>query len=48
VQRSFDAVTGGNVSLYNESPTGAVYPTPVIGMVGLVTTSACNAVYFLE
>ena len=30
-------VTGGNVSLYNESPTGAVYPTPVIGMVGLVS-----------
>jgi len=29
-------VTGGNVSLYNESPSGAVYPTPVIGMVGLV------------
>ncbi|HUQ83848.1 MAG TPA: phosphoribosylformylglycinamidine synthase subunit PurL [Gemmatimonadaceae bacterium] len=29
-------VTGGNVSLYNESPNGAVYPTPVIGMVGLV------------
>jgi phosphoribosylformylglycinamidine synthase len=29
-------VTGGNVSLYNESPTGAVYPTPVIGMVGLI------------
>ena len=29
-------VTGGNVSFYNESPTGAVYPTPVIGMVGLV------------
>ncbi len=29
-------VTGGNVSLYNESPTGAVYPTPVVGMVGLV------------
>jgi phosphoribosylformylglycinamidine synthase II len=29
-------VTGGNVSLYNENPTGAVYPTPVIGMVGLV------------
>jgi phosphoribosylformylglycinamidine synthase subunit PurL len=28
-------VTGGNVSLYNESPNGAVYPTPVIGMVGL-------------
>lgn len=29
-------VTGGNVSFYNESPEGAVYPTPVIGMVGLV------------
>jgi len=29
-------VTGGNVSLYNENPTGAVYPTPVIGMVGVV------------
>jgi phosphoribosylformylglycinamidine synthase len=28
-------VTGGNVSLYNESPNGAVFPTPVIGMVGL-------------
>jgi phosphoribosylformylglycinamidine synthase len=33
-------VTGGNVSLYNESPTGAVYPTPVIGMVGLVDSLA--------
>ena len=29
-------VTGGNVSLYNESPSGAVYPTPVIGMVGVI------------
>ncbi|HEU5051206.1 MAG TPA: phosphoribosylformylglycinamidine synthase subunit PurL [Gemmatimonadales bacterium] len=29
-------VTGGNVSFYNESPTGAVYPTPTIGMVGLL------------
>ncbi|MCB2198107.1 phosphoribosylformylglycinamidine synthase subunit PurL [bacterium] len=28
-------VTGGNVSFYNESPTGAVFPTPVIGIVGL-------------
>ncbi|NUR33565.1 MAG: phosphoribosylformylglycinamidine synthase subunit PurL [Gemmatimonadaceae bacterium] len=33
-------VTGGNVSLYNENPTGAVYPTPVIGMVGLVESLA--------
>jgi len=29
-------VTGGNVSLYNESPLGAVYPTPVVGMVGVI------------
>ena len=29
-------VTGGNVSFYNESPDNAVYPTPVIGMVGLI------------
>jgi len=28
-------ITGGNVSLYNESPTGAIDPTPVIGMMGL-------------
>jgi phosphoribosylformylglycinamidine synthase len=33
-------VTGGNVSLYNENPAGAVYPTPVIGMVGLVESLA--------
>jgi phosphoribosylformylglycinamidine synthase len=33
-------VTGGNVSLYNENPGGAVYPTPVIGMVGLVDSMA--------
>jgi phosphoribosylformylglycinamidine synthase II len=29
-------VTGGNVSLYNESPAGAVDPTPTIAMVGLI------------
>lgn len=29
-------VTGGNVSFYNENPDGAVYPTPVIGMLGLI------------
>ncbi len=33
-------VTGGNVSLYNENPTGAVYPTPVVGMVGLIDSLA--------
>ena len=35
--RAFDTpVTGGNVSFYNESNLGAVYPTPVIGMVGIL------------
>ena len=29
-------VTGGNVSFYNEDPNRAVFPTPTIGMVGLV------------
>ena len=29
-------VTGGNVSFYNENPKGAVDPTPVVGMVGLL------------
>ena len=33
-------VTGGNVSLYNENPQGAVYPTPVIGMIGLIDSVA--------
>ncbi|NPC91756.1 phosphoribosylformylglycinamidine synthase subunit PurL [Bacillus sp. WMMC1349] len=30
-------VIGGNVSLYNESNGKAIYPTPVIGMVGLIS-----------
>ena len=34
-------VTGGNVSFYNESPAGAVYPTPTIGMVGLLEDVEC-------
>jgi phosphoribosylformylglycinamidine synthase II len=35
--RAFDTpVTGGNVSLYNESPTGVVDPTPTVAMVGLI------------
>ena len=29
-------VTGGNVSFYNENPDGAIYPTPVVGMIGLL------------
>ena len=33
-------VTGGNVSFYNENTQGAVYPTPVIGMVGILEDMA--------
>jgi phosphoribosylformylglycinamidine synthase len=29
-------VTGGNVSLYNQSPAGAIDPTPTVGIVGLI------------
>jgi len=39
--RAFETpVTGGNVSFYNESPMGAVDPTPTIGMVGLLARVA--------
>lgn len=35
--RAFNTpVTGGNVSFYNQSPDGPVYPTPTIGMVGVL------------
>lgn len=34
---AFDTpVSGGNVSLYNQNPKGAVDPTPTIGMVGII------------
>ena len=33
-------ITGGNVSLYNETDGGAIYPTPVIGVVGLLEDAA--------
>ena len=39
--RFFDTpITGGNVSLYNETLGEGIYPTPVIGMVGLMKTAA--------
>jgi phosphoribosylformylglycinamidine synthase subunit PurL len=35
--RKFDTpVTGGNVSLYNQNPNGAIDPTPTVAMVGLI------------
>ena len=35
-------VTGGNVSFYNENPDGAVFPTPTIGMLGLLEDIETN------
>jgi phosphoribosylformylglycinamidine synthase II len=35
--RAFDIpVTGGNVSLYNQSPAGPIDPTPTVGIVGII------------
>jgi phosphoribosylformylglycinamidine synthase len=33
-------ITGGNVSLYNETDGRAIYPTPVIGVVGVIDDAA--------
>ena len=33
-------VVGGNVSLYNEAPTGPIFPTPVVGIVGKLPRAA--------
>ena len=39
--RFFDTpITGGNVSLYNETLGEGIYPTPVLGIVGLMKTAA--------
>lgn len=48
--RVFDTpVTGGNVSFYNESPDTSVYPTPVIGMIGLIEDlSSITTSYFKD
>ena len=34
-------VTGGNVSFYNETNGGAIFPTPVLGMVGKIDDLRC-------
>ena len=34
-------ITGGNVSLYNETDGKAIYPTPVLGVVGLIEDATC-------
>jgi len=39
-------ITGGNVSLYNETLGEAIYPTPVIGIVGLMKTAQPTRIHF--
>jgi phosphoribosylformylglycinamidine synthase len=41
-------VIGGNVSLYNESPAGAVDPTPTVAMVGLIADEAHITTQFFK
>jgi phosphoribosylformylglycinamidine synthase subunit PurL len=41
-------VTGGNVSFYNQHPDGAVYPTPTIGMVGLLEDTKQKMTMFFK
>jgi phosphoribosylformylglycinamidine synthase len=45
--RFFDTpITGGNVSLYNETLGEGIYPTPVIGIVGLLKTAEPTGLAF--
>ena len=39
-------ITGGNVSLYNETLGEGIYPTPVIGIVGLLKTAKPCPMHF--
>ena len=47
--RFFDVpITGGNVSLYNETLGEGIWPTPVIGVVGLLKTAAPVGLHFRQ
>ena len=39
-------VTGGNVSFYNETNGRAIFPTPVIGMLGVLTSASSSVPHF--
>jgi len=41
-------ITGGNVSLYNETLGEAIFPTPVMGIVGLMKTAQPTPIHFSE
>src|SRR5712692_3095627 len=47
--RFFDTpITGGNVSLYNETLGEGIFPTPVMGVVGLMKTAAPVTIDFKQ
>src|SRR5688572_13764725 len=35
-------ITGGNVSLYNQTDGNAIYPTPILGVVGVIEDVDCS------
>ena len=41
-------ITGGNVSLYNETLGDAIFPSPVVGIVGLMKTGAPGTIDFKQ
>ena len=41
-------ITGGNVSLYNETLGEAIFPTPVMGIVGVMKTAKPTPVHFQQ
>ena len=41
-------ITGGNVSFYNETFGEDIYPTPVIGMVGLIEDLSLSDALFVS
>ena len=41
-------ITGGNVSLYNETLGEGIYPTPVLGIIGLMRTAMPAPVHFVR
>ncbi|MBM3450714.1 MAG: phosphoribosylformylglycinamidine synthase subunit PurL [Armatimonadetes bacterium] len=34
-------IVGGNVSLYNESPVGSIFPTPMVAVIGVLSDVSC-------
>jgi len=41
-------VVSGNVSFYNEGPQGPIYPTPTIGMIGIIDDLSCISTQYFK